>query len=357
MQTRIRHIAAALALFAALLLPSLALADCTTPAGFKRIGGSSWRMGNVAFPTAPGVERLPSSVPSDIPQAIKDLGRLSTGRTAHIETDAATLRLCWDNATGGSSTFKWSQNGMRGIDVYWREAGTAEWHWLGQGDAISPDSNIVTFNMGSSAEREFLIYFPSYARLTLLRVEVPTAATVTPGPAPSEKWAILGTSLTQCGNTSRPGQCYPAILSREMNVDIANLGFSGSCKMYAGLETLLTASVSDAFIIDCLGNMTLTDISTQMFDFLDALAENNPGVPIYVVEQTHEYQGFADNSVYDAETAAAKAVFDSVDALHDNVFWLHAPELTGDDTVDGRHFNDAGNGKAADSLKTQIDAL
>jgi hypothetical protein len=41
---------------------------------------------------------------------------------------------------------------------------------------------------------------------------------------------FYGTSITQGGSASRPGLAYPSIISRDINVETINLGFSGNGK-------------------------------------------------------------------------------------------------------------------------------
>lgn len=338
-----------------------AMADCTTPSGFKRIGGAYWRMANVGFPTAPGFERLPSTVPTDIPQGIKDLARFSTGRAAHIRTDASELHLCYENAHGNSSTNRWVQNGMRGGDVYYRSYGTTEWHWLTTVPATDPDDFEITYDMGSSADREFLIYFPSYARLTLLRIEVPTNATIAAGPAPNEDpIVVLGTSITQGANSSRPGMVYVAQLGRMMDRDAINLGFDASCNLYGGFATLLAQIPASAYVIDCFQNMSLSSINSLMYDFGDDLASAVSPVPVIFVEQAYDQRGFGPDDNRTAETAAAYSIYQSLAAVHSNVFWIDTDGMLGADhlaTSEGIHPTDLGHYRMAVFLASAIDAI
>lgn len=350
-----------LALFT-LLFTAPAMADCTTPSGFKRIGSGYWRMANVGFPSAPGFERLPSSVPADIPQGIKDLGRLSSGRAAHIRSDADTLRLCYENAAGSSYTHKWTQDGMRGGDVYYRDYGTTDWHWLTTVHATSPTVFEITYDMGSSADREFMIYFPIYARLTLLRVEVPTAATVAPGPTPSElPLVFLGTSITQGANASRAGLAQVAAVGRALDRDAINLGWSGSCKLYDGFEDLLDDIAASAYLIDCFQNMNMTDITSRMFDFGDDLATAVYPAPVIFFEQAYDQRGFGPgNTDRAAETAAAYAIYEDLALIHANVFWVATDGMLGTDgaaTSDGIHPNDLGHTRMAEFYASAIAPL
>lgn len=241
---------------------------------------------------------------------------------------------------------------MRGGDVYYRPYGTSEWTWLTTVHATSPTNFGINYDMGSSADREFLIYFPTYARLTLLRVEVPTAATVTAGPAPSElPLVVLGTSVTHGGNSSRPGLTYVAQLGRALNRDAINLGFDGSRNLYAGFADLLDDIPASAYLIDCFQNMSLSSINSLMFDFGDALATAVYPKPVIFFEQAYDQRGFGPgNSDRATETAAAYAIYQTLALSHSNVFWVETDDMLGDDglaTSDGIHPNDLGHTRMA----------
>lgn len=350
------------ALIGLLLFVTPAFADCTTPAGYTRWGSGYWRI-TATMPSAPIWERLPSTTPVDIPAGVKELGRASTGIGVHIVSNTDTLRLCWSNATGTASYINWTQSSVSGLDVYYRTASTDGWRWLDLGEAATASDNTISFALGSSESREFLIYLPQNRRLTTLRIETPSTFTVSAGTAPTHKpLVVYGSSIVQGSGTSRGGIAYPQALGRHYGADTINLGFAGSCQMFAGMATMLATIDASAFIIDCFPNMTDAQITAQMGTFLTTLATARPTVPIYIVQDRLNQSGGphplyvtrqADNE------AAASAVLATLTAFT-NIHWIPADDLLGDDyegTVDGSHPSDLGHYRYTQALEAAIGSL
>ena len=339
-----------------------ALADCATPSGYTRWGSGNWRISET-MPSAPIWERLPSTVPGDVSQNIKDLGRMSTGIAIHVESDTDTLRLCWDNSAGTAAYSITSQTGVSGIDVYYRSATTSgQWRWLDVGEAVAASSNIKTIALGFSEDREFLIYLPQFRRLGLMRIETPSTYTLSAGPVPTnDPLVVYGSSIVQGSGTSRAGIAYPQALGRHFDVDAINLGFAGSCQMFEGMATLLATIDASAFIIDCFPNMTAAQVTAQMYDFIDILATAHPTVPIYIVQDRLNQAGGphpSTVSTWNAKETAALAELADLQLIHSNLIWVPGDDLLGDDfegTVDGSHPSDLGQHRYFLALRDSID--
>lgn len=356
------------ALLAVLILLASTIAsfaDCTTPAGYTRWGSGYWRISET-MPSAPSWERLPSSVPGDISQTIKDLGRNSTGIAIHVQSSTDILRLCWVTATGTAAYPLISQTAASGIDVYYRSAATDnEWRWLSVGEAIAASDNVQSIALGSSEAREFLIYLPQYRRITTVRIEAPSAYSVSAGPTPTDDpLVIFGSSIVQGTGTSRAGIAYPQALGRYYDRDSINLGFAGSCQMFDGMATLLATIDASAFIIDCFPNMTAAQISSQMPTFMATLLAGIPSaVPVYIAQDRLNQAGgpHPDMIARQADNyAAAYPIYQTLALTHPNLHWIPATDLLGDDyeaTVDGSHPSDLGHRRYFEALRDAIGAL
>ena len=64
---------------------------------------------------------------------------------------------------------------------------------------------------------------------------------------------FYGTSITQGASAMRPGMGYPAIISRHLNIETINLGFSGNGKMEKELAEALSEIDASCYVIDCGG--------------------------------------------------------------------------------------------------------
>ena len=80
--------------------------------------------------------------------------------------------------------------------------------------------------------REILIHFPLYNNVSKVYVSLEAEASIAPCDDYKGKKPIVyyGSSITQGGCASHPGNCYSAMISRRLDTDFINLGFSGSCR-------------------------------------------------------------------------------------------------------------------------------
>ena len=77
---------------------------------------------------------------------------------------------------------------------------------------------------------------------------------------------------------------YPAILSRRLNIETFNLGFSGSGKMELAMADVMASMDADVYILDCVPNPTPKEISERTIPFIKRLRQLKPGVPIIMIE-------------------------------------------------------------------------
>ena len=93
-----------------------------------------------------------------------------------------------------------------------------------------------------------------------------------------------GTSIVQGVGVSRPGRALPAILGRQLERPVINLGFSGLGKMEVALANLLSEIDAAAYVVDCLPNLDAVLITSRAGPFVQALRAARPTTPIILVE-------------------------------------------------------------------------
>ena len=108
-------------------------------------------------------------------------------------------------------------------------------------------TNMVWFPEGM---KDVLINLPLYGCIDELWLGVAPEATVAPAPTYRDVLPTLyyGSSITQGGCASRPGNNYPNILSRKYNVDFRNLGFSGSARGEQAISDYVAAQSMSALV-------------------------------------------------------------------------------------------------------------
>jgi len=142
---------------------------------------------------------------------------------------------------------------------------------------------------------------------------------------------------------------YPSIIGRDLNVEIFNLGFSGSGKMQIAMADILAKMDADVYILDCVPNSSPQQIHDRAVPFIHRLRELKPGVPIILVESLFREDGnwdtvkgmYVTNQNKEFRQAHEALVAEKVEKL----YYIPSADLIGKDheaTIDGSHFTDVG---------------
>ena len=80
--------------------------------------------------------------------------------------------------------------------------------------------------------REITLYFPSFVNVEKVYIGLAEGAILTAAKPYRNELPVVfyGSSITHGACASRPGNTYPAILSRRFGFDYVNLGFAGGCR-------------------------------------------------------------------------------------------------------------------------------
>jgi lysophospholipase L1-like esterase len=208
--------------------------------------------------------------------------------------------------------------------------------------------------------RNFTINFPLYNGVKSLQigldyessVQAPTSF-IFPG-----KIVIYGTSITQGGCVTRPGMAYSNIMSRKLDAQFINLGFSGNGRGEPALAHLIN-QISDVslIILDYEANANKT-IANTLNDFITVLREKQPNTPILLMSKTRYARATEGSSEYELlilnRDFQQKLVKKKKAEGDKNIYFLDGSMVLGDDyyecTVDGVHLTDLGSLRVADAL-------
>ncbi len=139
---------------------------------------------------------------------------------------------------------------------------------------------------GERRERELTINLPLYSDLTELYIGLDEDATLSePSPYKYEKPIVYyGSSITQGGCASRPGNTYEAHLSRWLDSDHINLGFSGSAKGETAVAEYIASLDMSAFVLDYDHNAPdPAHLETTHMPFYEIVRRAHPTLPIIMM--------------------------------------------------------------------------
>ncbi len=108
-----------------------------------------------------------------------------------------------------------------------------------------------------------------------------------PAPYRMEKPVLFyGSSITQGGCASRPGNCCSAMVSRLLDCMIWNLGFSGNAKGEAELAEYIANVPLGAMVYDYDHNAPSADhLERTHLPFLRTILEKQPELPVVIVSR------------------------------------------------------------------------
>ncbi|MBO4219507.1 MAG: hypothetical protein J5933_01100 [Clostridia bacterium] len=178
--------------------------------------------------------RLPEEVARTVSPSVEYLARNTAGGRLRFSTDSSVvvLRAKMASTYGGVN---FSPLGSSGFDLYVDDENSRSESrfyrpFRFELDSIADYRSVVEFR--DRRQRYLTINFPSYAEVEMLSIGLESGASVGPGKEYADMDPIVyyGSSITQGGCSSRPGNTYPNIVCRHTEIDYINLGFSGAGK-------------------------------------------------------------------------------------------------------------------------------
>ena len=179
--------------------------------------------------------------------------------------------------------------GSSGFDLY-EDEGTVS-HY--RGSFLPPlerkDSYESILQLGAKESRAFTIHFPLYDDVSELYVGLEPGATLEAGEPYRDLAPILfyGSSITQGGCASRPGNAYSNIISLNLHIDHRNLGFAGNCKGEQAMAEYIAAQRMSLFFMDYDHNApTVEHLQKTHEKFFLSIRERQPDLPIIMASRT-----------------------------------------------------------------------
>lgn len=305
--------------------------------------------------TAP-YTRMPES--AAVSEALQALRYHTAGGRVRFRTDSPyiTLRAKTNDRSRMSHM---PLTGSCGFDLY--ESGRYA------GTFVPPfedcDSYESTVSLAGARERELQINFPLYGGVTELEIGIAPGSSLseTSGYEIEKPIVYYGSSITQGGCASRPGNCYQAIISRRLDADYVNLGFSGSAMGESEVAEYIASLEMSAFVMDYDHNAPDEEhLAKTHKPFFDTVRKAHPTLPIVLVSKPN----FSFAALTDARrrNMICKTYADAVSNGDENVYFIDGASFFAFDggdgcTVDGTHPNDLGFAKMAEEIGAVLEKI
>ncbi len=291
--------------------------------------------------------RMPEAVAKTVNPGVAKLHECTTGGRVRFTTDSPYIAIAADMCDM-PKTPHFALTGTIGFDLFTGK------RYLG---TYKPPFDItdgrfesvidIPKDVGRVQEREYTINFPLYSSVLKLYIGLKEGSTLNPAsPYSIEKPIVYyGSSITQGCCASRPGNTYQSIVSRNLDFNFINLGFSGSAKGEETVAHYIAGLDMTAFVYDYDHNAPtvehLRDTHERMFL---TIRKTHPTLPILMLSRPKYYL----NDEEKGRLAIVRQTYQSALARGDkNVYMIEGPDLLLDCVretalVDNCHPNDSG---------------
>ena len=231
--------------------------------------------------------RLPREIADGVNESVEVLYSNTSGGRIRFRTDSERITLTAllpsvcsfpHMPKSGTSCFDlYAENDYRGFfncDYKQRDDGSG----LYEGAA--------TLTIKSKEIKNITIDFPLYNDVSAVYVSLDRGCRLeAPLPEKYETPVVYyGSSITQGGCASHPGNAYPNIISRRLGTNFINLGFSSGCLVEEKMIKYISTLYMNVFVYDY-------DHNSQTYQFLEKtheagykkFREGNPTVPIIMI--------------------------------------------------------------------------
>lgn len=295
--------------------------------------------------------RCPDAVAQATNEWVADLYRNTAGGRIRFTTDSPYILLHVEWPGLGFADHM-CMNGQAGFDLYEDLPEGTRYHATFRLPAAPADPKLqkgydaVVYTDGT--KKSYTVHMPLYNNVDSVWIGLkPGSMLEGERPyLPIQPVLFYGSSITQGGCASRPGMAYENIISRELNIDHINHGFSGACRGEdAMVNYLLTLDVS-VFVSDYDHNApTPEHLDRTLRRMIGRFRDKKPNLPIVMVSkpdfraerEEDRVRREVVRSVYEEAVRNGAENIQFVDGSS-----LFPAPFQRDCTVDGCHPNDLG---------------
>lgn len=307
-------------------------------------------------------ERLPARLKSITRPPVWKLSKNCSGLAVRFRTNSTVIAAKWEILDDVYFNH-FTMTGIKGLDLYALKDG--EWQFVNTARPSGKSSIVTIVQNLPGLEMEYMLYLPLYDGLKSLEIGVCQDAEIKSArvnsPQSGNPVVFYGTSITQGGCASRAGMAYPNIISRMLNREIVNLGFSGNGQLDLEIAEEMATISASCFVIDCLPNVTVAQMNEKYVRFLEIIREKHSETPIILVENILYPHMYFDREVFNLVNIKNKALYriflEQKRKGDKNILLVKADNLIGNNqegTVDGVHLTDLGFLHLAESLSPVI---
>ena len=291
----------------------------------------------------PALRRLPARLKDTFRPPVWDLAQCPAGGRIMFATDSAHVGI-----RAKSPDFfvmnHITRIGQSGFDIY------VDGNFMG---SVSPDAECKIeaewqIQKEAGKVRNITIHMPLYKSVHLEQIGLDEGASIKGHKEfVIEKPVVYyGTSITQGGCASTPGTTYQNFVSRALNVDFINLGFSGNGLGEPELAKAINEIHSSCLVIDHWANKG-KDYRDNLPEFVGELRKVHKTEPIIVMGPFFYTRDALDDSMHVEQRKAGEEYVEQMNTEGDRkMYFFDGRKMITPETafglVDGAHPNSLG---------------
>ena len=306
---------------------------------------------------------MPLRAKGKVRDAVWNLSRESAGLSIRFRTDSEHIRVRYQ-VTGGYSMPHMPSTGVSGVDLYAKAGGES---LICYGSYSFADTIRYQYTVdkaiSSRPEREYELYLPLYNGVKWLEIGIDKGKELTFVPAVKGRCIVVyGTSIAQGACASRPGMAWSNIVSRELDVPVVNLGFSGNGKLEKEVIDFICEIDAKAYVIDCMANlndMPAEEVKSLAIKAIGQIREKSDA-PILLVEHagySNAHTNMEWDNAWQTPNKGLRAAYEELkDGRTKNLYYLSNEELGfhPDSWVDYVHPSDYGMVQQAKAVERKL---
>jgi len=235
----------------------------------------------------PYFTRINQEIAETVNDGVKTLNKNTAGGRLRFKTDSAYIAISVKMHEIGKMPH-FPLTGSAGFDLYERKDGKETYIKTFVPPFNIDDGYESVIDIETPGEKEFTINFPLYSGVKELYIGIESNAIVKKcTPYKYETPVVFyGSSITQGGCASRPGNAYESMISRNLDCDYINLGFSGSARAEDEISDYIKNLVMSIFVYDYDYNApTVEHLENTHEKMFRKIRKAQPELPIIFVSR------------------------------------------------------------------------
>jgi len=295
--------------------------------------------------------RLPLKSSYPLPRNVNILANHTSGGQIKFRSNSSKIIINVKLNKNVGNMCHMPATGQFGFDLYIGKPGKQKYYSTAAFKVRSKKYQSTLFSSKDKIMREFTLNFPLYSGVKEIligldadtKIEAPSQYSI------DKPIVIYGGSTIQGACASRPGACHMNIISRKLNMQVINLGFSGSGKLEQELARIMAEIINPAiYIIECERNSKYKLLSERQEKFIKILRQKHAEVPIMII--TANPRGSESLKIGKRRIKNWNFMHDLVEKMRkegdNNIYFVDGSKMLGEDFyecfVDGSHPSDLG---------------